>query len=196
MTQESRTNMVRSAASLISAHGVNATSFADVLDASGAPRGSIYHHFPEGKRQLTEEALRWTSERVLAYQRACAGGSAADVLGSFIGLWRRVVEASGASAGCAVAGVAVDTDASDTELMPVVRAAFRSWAGLLAEQLQAAGMPSEPAGALALTTLAAMEGALILCRAEGSVAPLDTVAGELVRLLPPTPEPAAPPGDR
>ncbi len=30
-----------------------------------------------------------------------------------------------------------------------------------------------------------MEGALILCRAEGSSAPLETVATELKRLLPP-----------
>ena len=73
MENESRANMVRSAASLISEHGVNATSFSDVLADSGAPRGSIYHHFPDGKKQLTEEAMTLTSERVLAYLRAGTG---------------------------------------------------------------------------------------------------------------------------
>ena len=33
------------------------TSFAEVLERSGAPRGSVYHHFPEGKDQLIGEAL-------------------------------------------------------------------------------------------------------------------------------------------
>ena len=29
------------------------------LAHSGAPRGSIYHHFPGGKAQLVEEATRY-----------------------------------------------------------------------------------------------------------------------------------------
>ncbi len=184
MAQDSRTKMVRSAAALIGARGVNATSFSDVLDESGAPRGSIYHHFPDGKNQLAEEAIRWTSERVLAAQRACPARTPSGVLECFIGLWRRVVEASGGASGCVVAGVAVDTVAG-TEAMEAVRSTFRSWVALLAEQLEGTGLPKERAATLALTTLAGMEGALILCRAEGNVAPLDAVALELMRLLPP-----------
>ena len=68
MPQDSRASMVRSAAALIGSQGVSATSFSDVLADSGAPRGSIYHHFPDGKKQLAEDAIRWTSDRVLAYQ--------------------------------------------------------------------------------------------------------------------------------
>jgi len=183
MPQESRASMVRSAAALISARGVNATSFSDVLDESGAPRGSIYHHFPDGKRQLAEEAIRWTSERVLAYQRACPARTPSEVLKFFIDLWRRVVETSGATSGCVVAGVAVDTMAG-TEAMEPVRSTFRAWVALLAEQLERTGIPKERAAAIATTTLAGMEGALILCRAEGNVKPLDAVARELMRLLP------------
>ena len=37
--------------------GVGDTSFADVLAASGAPPGSVYHHFPGGKKQLVQEAI-------------------------------------------------------------------------------------------------------------------------------------------
>ena len=54
---DSRASMVRSAASLIRTRGVNATSFSDVLADSGAPRGSIYHHFPGGKDQLVDAAI-------------------------------------------------------------------------------------------------------------------------------------------
>src|SRR5713101_3122226 len=112
MSSHSRASMVRSAASLIRSRGVSATSLSDVLADSGAPRGSIYHHFPDGKKQLAEDAIRWTSERVLAYLRACPASTATDVLGSFIDLWRQVVIASGGASGCVVAGVAVDTVAS------------------------------------------------------------------------------------
>ncbi len=68
--------------------------------------------------------------------------------------------------------------------MQLVRATFRSWAALLAEQLEAVGVPSQRAMPVALAALAGMEGALILCRAEGNVKPLDAVAEELMRLLP------------
>ena len=38
--------------------------------------------------------------------------------------------------------------------------------------------------AVSLATLAGMEGAAVLCRAEGSALPLDVIAAELLRLLP------------
>ncbi len=184
MVTDSRASMVRSAASLIRSRGVSATSLADVLADSGAPRGSIYHHFPDGKRQLAEDAIQWTSERVLAHLRAGTPQSPSDVLERFIDMWRRVVVTSGGTAGCVVAGVAIDTLADETGLMKLVRATFRSWAAVLAEQLAAAGVPARRAMPIALATLAGMEGALILCRAEGNVRPLDAVAEELMRLLP------------
>jgi TetR/AcrR family transcriptional repressor of lmrAB and yxaGH operons len=178
-----RERMVLAAVALLSERGLSGTSFSEVIERSGAPRGSIYHHFPEGKQQLTEDAVRWTAERVLAHQRTCPAATPQEVLDWFVGMWRRVVLASGGAAGCVVAGVAVDTDATADAVMAVVRSAFRSWVDLLAEQFTSAGVPRERAESLALATLAGMEGALILCRAERDVAPLDAVAGQLARLL-------------
>jgi AcrR family transcriptional regulator len=175
--------MVKSAASLISSRGVSATSFSDVLADSAAPRGSIYHHFPGGKEQLATEAVRWTSDRVVAYLRAGTETTPAAVLARFIQLWRQVVVTSNAASGCVVAGVALDTGAEDG-LMDVARETFRSWESVLAEQLAQAGVPEQRAKGIAIATLAGMEGALILCRAEGTVQPLDEIAQELVRLLP------------
>jgi AcrR family transcriptional regulator len=177
--------MVHGAASLIRTRGVNATSFSDVLAESGAPRGSIYYHFPKGKEQLAGDAIRWTSERVLAHQRACRATTPAGVLDCFIDMWRQVVLASGGTAGCVVAGVAIDTVASDRPMIDLVRATFRSWVDLLSEQLVAVGVPGRRASRVALAVVAGMEGALILCRAEGNSGPLETVAAELKRSLPP-----------
>jgi AcrR family transcriptional regulator len=184
MATESRSRMVRSAASLIRSHGMSATSFSEVVAESGAPRGSIYHHFPNGKTQLAEEAIRWTSGRLLAHVRAGAAATPSDVLARFIEMWRQVVLASGGAAGCVVAGVAIDTVPDEAELLGVVRATFRSWVAALADQLEAVGVPKHQATPIAVATLAGMEGALILCRAEGNSKPLDTVAEELMRLLP------------
>jgi TetR/AcrR family transcriptional repressor of lmrAB and yxaGH operons len=184
MAGDSRTRMVRSAAALIRTRGASATSFSEVLADSGSPRGSIYHHFPNGKEQLEGDAIRWTSDRVLAHQRACPATTASGVLECFIDMWRQVVVASHGAAGCVVAGVALDTDAGEPGLIDVVRETFRSWRALLSEQLVAVGVPRGRAQAIALTTVAGMEGALILCRAEGGPGPLESVATELLRGLP------------
>ena len=184
MDGNSRARMVRSAAALFGSRGLSATSFSDVLADSGAPRGSIYHHFPGGKKQLAEDAIGWTSEQILAHLQACPAKTPSGVLAWFIDLWRQSVQTSGGSSGCPVAGIAIDTGSAADDLIDAARGAFSQWTGLLASQLQAAGVPGHRAGSIATTTLAAMEGALILCRAERSSQPLETTAQELMKLLP------------
>jgi AcrR family transcriptional regulator len=153
-----------------------------VLAESGAPRGSIYHYFPDGKRQLTEEAVRWTSDQILGYLATGPVDSPRTVLEHFVDLWRRAVVASDGATGCAVAGVALDTG-TDEPLMTTVRDALRAWIEALAARLCDAGLEEERASSVASVTIASMEGALILCRAERNVAPLEAVARELGRLV-------------
>jgi TetR/AcrR family transcriptional regulator, lmrAB and yxaGH operons repressor len=145
----------------------------------------IYHHFPGGKNQLAQDAIGFTSEQVLAHLQACPAGTASGVLAWFVDLWRQSVLASGGSSGCPVAGVAIDTGSTAGELIDTARAAFSSWTALLAEKLQATGVPAHRAGSIATATLAGMEGALILCRAERSSRPLEDTAKELMNLVAP-----------
>ena len=182
MTTDSRSKMVRSAARLIRTQGMSGTSFSDVLADSGAPRGSIYHHFPEGKEQLAGDAIRWTAGWALERQRACQATTAAGVLACFFDLWRPIVLESKATEGCVVAGVAIDATAGQPDLIGLVRETFRSWIDLLTAQMEAVGVPVHRAHPIAVATLAGMEGALILCRAEGDIGPLEIVATELNRL--------------
>jgi hypothetical protein len=82
-----------------------------------------------------------------------------------------------------VAGVALDSGSGDAALLGAVRRAFRSWVELLAAQLRSAGLARSRAACIAEVVLAALEGALILCRADGSAEPLEVVSRELVRLV-------------
>jgi len=60
-----RRTMIAGAASLLARRGMGATSFSEVLAATGAPRGSLYHHFPGGKDELMAEATRYAGDRLL-----------------------------------------------------------------------------------------------------------------------------------
>src|SRR3989475_10643928 len=129
VSNESRTKMVRGAASLIRRRGLSRASFADIVADSGAPRGSIYHHFPQGKDQLAKEAIRATSDWVLAKQGACAAKTPVGVLECFIDLWRQVVVASNGAAGGVVAGGARAPTPAAPQLVAAGPAALGSLVG-------------------------------------------------------------------
>ena len=173
--------MVASAVKLLAMHGFQATTFSSVLKDSGAPRGSIYYHFPEGKDQLIAAAIDLAGDRALELTDSFRGLPAAGVVDAFAGLWRAVLARSRFSAGCAVLAVTVSADAP--ELVERAAAIFRSWRERLGQALEAAGIEAGRARALALTVIASCEGAVVVCRAERSLEPLDTVAAHLRELV-------------
>src|SRR3954447_19658550 len=110
---DSRERMIASAAQLFRRRGIEGTSFSDVLAHSGAPRGSIYHHFPGGKAQLAEEATRYAGEVI-------AGGLVAALdekdpsaaVRGFAGLYRGLLQASDFAAGCPIVSATLEGDRS------------------------------------------------------------------------------------
>jgi AcrR family transcriptional regulator len=171
-----RERMVSGAVRLLAQQGLQATSFTEVLQLTGAPRGSIYHHFPGGKDQLVAAAVDAAGEHAIKVLDGLAGSSAEQVTAAFLGLWRLLLERSGNSAGCAVLAVTVATRSDD--LIDRAGGVFRAWRQRLAELLAAGGLAD--AEAFAATLVAASEGAVVLARAERSVEPFDAVAGYLL----------------
>jgi TetR/AcrR family transcriptional repressor of lmrAB and yxaGH operons len=169
--------MIASAVKLLATRGFQATTFSSVLQDSGAPRGSIYHHFPEGKDQLVAAAIDLAGDRALALTDSFIGLPPAEIVDAFAGLWRAVLVRSDFRAGCAVLAVTVSADAPD--LVERAAAIFRSWRERLGRALQASGIEAAEARALALTIIAACEGAVVMARAERSLEPLDVVAAHL-----------------
>jgi len=175
-----RARMVEGAVRLLATHGVEGTSFGEVLAAADAPRGSVYHHFPGGKSELLHGALDLASERGLAAMEATRGQPVAIVVERFVDLWRTLLDRSQLSAGCAV--LAVTVAANDAQLLDHAGTIFRAWTDLLTDLFVAGGMKKAPATQLAVTVVAATEGAVALSRAERSRAPFDQVATTLRRL--------------
>jgi AcrR family transcriptional regulator len=173
--------MVEGAVRLLATKGVEGTSFAEVLDATDSPRGSVYHHFPGGKPELLHAALDLASERGLAAMESTRGQPAALVIERFLGLWRGLLDYSGLTAGCAV--VAVTVAANDDDLLDHAGTIFRNWTELLTGLCEAGGMDSNSAGSFAVTAIAATEGAVAICRAERSVEPFEQVHNVLLSLV-------------
>ena len=175
--------MIRSAAVLIRERGVEATSFADVIEHSGAPRGSIYHHFPGGKAQLVEEATRYAGEVIASgLAAALAEDDPIAAVGGFVAGWTAILRDSDCNAGCPVVAATVDPSPSPAA-RDAAGAAFGTWEDQLAEALRGRGIPPRRSRSLATLAIAAIEGAVVLARAQRSTEPLERVGRELESLF-------------
>src|SRR5256714_13672453 len=176
----SRDRMIVSAALLLREKGLTGTSFGDVIDHSGAPRGSIYHHFPDGKAQLVEEAVQYAGSYVA---ESIESADPIEALRGFTKAWRKTLERSDFRAGCPVVAVAVEAHNDAPRLAGAAAGAFKTWQEALASLLERSGVERGRARSLATTTVAGIEGAVVICRAQHDIAPLEDVSAELETML-------------
>jgi AcrR family transcriptional regulator len=180
---DTKARMVDSAITLLRERGAAAVTLDGVLAHSGAPRGSVYHHFPGGRDELVLEAGRTAVGYLTALIDAAAEtGDAVGLLRRLAEFWRWSLQSSDYQAGCPVVALSVDARDDLAEAGELARAAFAGWRERLAAMLPGAGGPAE-AAALATLTVAAVEGAILLCRAQRDTEPLEQVIAQLTPLL-------------
>ncbi len=175
--------MLVSAVELLREHGAAALTIDSVLARSGAPRGSVYHHFPGGRSQILREALRFAGDDITAKIDEAADVSASALLRQIVTLWSEVLVNSGYSAGSPVLAAAVGSGADEQELSAVSREIFGHWRDAARDAYQRQGFDLADATALAHTTIAALEGAVVLSRSMRSLEPLNDVAREIEFLI-------------
>jgi len=174
-----RDAMIDSAIALFRERGIAATSLRDVVEHSGAPRGSIYHHFPDGKDQLAAEATARAGAFIgslLEVERAPA-----ETVRRFVDHWCAEMRRNGFDTGCPAAAAALGSETPSART--AAGASFASWQSRIAGGLTRHGRSPEEAGSLAALIVAAIEGALILCRAQASEEPLRAVGRQLEAVL-------------
>ncbi|CQD08654.1 transcriptional regulator [Mycobacterium europaeum] len=178
-----RERMVISAALLIRERGAHATAISDVLEHSGAPRGSAYHYFPGGRTQLLCEAVDYAGEHVAAIIAEARSGP--ELMDTLIDKYRRQLLDTGFRAGCPVVAVSVEAGEEERMAPLVERAAsvFDRWTDLIAQRFIADGIARDRASDLAVLATTALEGAIVLARVRRDLTPLDVVHRQLRDLL-------------
>lgn len=175
--------MVLSAVALFRERGIAGTALSEVVEHSGAPRGSIYHYFPEGKAQLAAEATELAGRvmRTLIARATDTHGPTGAVRAIVAGTRQRLLD-SDFDSGCPIAAGALEGGFAP-EARDVAGAAFGSWEDALAGALREHGVRSDRADALATTIVCAVEGAIIVAKAQRSVRALDRVEERLLEDL-------------
>jgi TetR/AcrR family transcriptional repressor of lmrAB and yxaGH operons len=184
MASDTRTRMLEATGRLLRERGYHGTSLNDILAASGAPRGSLYFHFPGGKDQLVAEVTRENIAGVARRlsERLAAEKSPAAAIRAIFEETARVIEESDYARGCPVAPVVLDGTTDVPELIELSRSAFQQWIGLIEMSFTRAGIPGPRARALALLVESSLEGLMIIARATRDHAPFALVAEELAMM--------------
>jgi TetR/AcrR family transcriptional regulator, lmrAB and yxaGH operons repressor len=178
-----RINMLVSAAEVLQERGAAGVTIDAVLARSGAPRGSVYHHFPEGRNQILTEALQFAGEAITEVIDEAADKGGMNLVKQFVVFWEELLVESDFAAGCPVVAAAIGSADEEPQLTTVAGGIFRHWRDALTMAFVADGFEHADAASLAIMCIASMEGAVVLCRSTRSVDPLRQVAQQVEFLI-------------
>jgi TetR/AcrR family transcriptional regulator, transcriptional repressor for nem operon len=172
-----RERILRTAADIIRARGVAATTFEEVCAASGSSKSQMYQHFPD-KDALVRAVIELRAQEVMAREQLRL-----DRLNSLRGLerWRDALVSSNAVArgayGCAIGSLASELSDQDEIARQALEQVFEAWQQLLSDglaRMKAKGALSEDADPERLATgiMAALQGGYLLAQTAHDTEPM------------------------
>jgi TetR/AcrR family transcriptional repressor of lmrAB and yxaGH operons len=183
-TTDARGKALATAERLFRTQGYAATGLTQILEESGAPKGSFYFHFPDGKEQLAREVLAAYGARTEAGMRQLAARCEGDPDRFIRALCKGIakeMEAADWGIGCAAQNLANELAPSNRDVADDLAAIFAAWTAVIAEILAPARSARGVAERRAMALIAALEGARSLARAMRSAAPFDAVIAQFTR---------------
>lgn len=180
-----RQPIINAAVTLFRRQGFARTGLNDIVDLSGAPKGSLYHYFPLGKASIAVAAVEEAGRRVAATAAKLAEEcrSTGELLRAHARLLAGWMRSSGFRNGCPITTVLLELAPRERAVAEAGRKAYAARVSILADKLVADGFAGARADALAVLCTSALQGALIQARVERSGRPIEVTAAELARLL-------------
>jgi len=174
-----RKNLVQTAMRLFREQGYASTGLQQILNQSGAPRGSLYHYFPGGKEALGEAAVTLAGGLVDEMLRELAARHPHDARAFVQGYCKTMagwMRDSGFQSGCPIATTILETVPRSTAMTRVGEAVLDTWVDTIAGVFVGSGQPKRQARDNAQFLIAAIEGALVLARIRRSERPILAIA--------------------
>jgi TetR/AcrR family transcriptional regulator, lmrAB and yxaGH operons repressor len=179
-----RDRLIRAGVHFFQTQGYHGTGIAAILARAKTPKGSFYHHFPEGKEQLAVAALAWLEGEVTKFLDglAAAGSGSEQMVEGIARYAAEGIRSGERRRGSLLAALAQDA-APDS---PPIARALQQYAGATRRRLAAARnreRPNEDGAAFADQALAMVQGASVLARVDGDTErAVEIVAGWLQSL--------------
>ena len=176
--RETRQRIVAAAAELMFDNGVAETTLEDIRAAAGVSGSQVYHYFAD-KQALVRAVIDYQTDVVLDAQ-----GAHLDRLDTLPGLraWRDFLvdhqRRLGCRGGCPIGALGAEVAENDTAARLAAARGLRRWEGRIRDGFQAMHARGDlPVGTdpedLALATLAALQGGLLLTQLQRETKPLE-----------------------
>ncbi|WP_211749276.1 TetR/AcrR family transcriptional regulator [Paenibacillus sp. Marseille-Q4541] len=182
---DSRENILAAATRLFHLQGYHATGLNQILKESGAPKGSLYYHFPNGKEQLAIEAVHMMADFVEADIKKSMNQEISAVTGiqnhifKMADCFNKVDTLEGIPIGI----VAAETSLISEPLRLACLAAFEKWEELYRVSLIKEGFEPDRACKLSVLINNMIEGAITRSLTNKNGQPLQVVAEYIPILL-------------
>lgn len=180
-----RDQILMTAWRLFESQGYHATGINQIINESGVPKGSFYHYFPEGKEGLAVEAIEAISDGMSGKVRSvCAGPD--DCIMSITGMIRSIAQRLADTEyqeGGPLTTVALETATANERLNEACQRAYNKVHQEFVTQLVRGGFTEESARELSTTTMASLEGGILLSRTFHSTEPMEQIARQIESLM-------------
>ncbi len=184
-TGDTRERIITATHELFRRQGFNGTSLSQVVKASGATTGSLYHFFPGGKEELTAEVLRSSGaayrELVELIMNAAVDPEAA--MTDLVDGAAAVVLESGFIDPCPIGTVAREVASTHEALRKVAAEVMQSWIDVPLGAFVDGGIPEPRARQLATMAVATIEGGFLLARTTRDIENLVCLGEVLAQLV-------------
>lgn len=168
-----RDDLLGAAAELFRARGYEGVGVAELLEKSGAPRGSLYFHFPGGKEQIGVEVIDRVGEATTEQFRALGRREVSldQYVEAVFKHTAKIVRERDFHASCPIAAIAAEVGGSKTPLAEAVHRVFAAWEAEITQAAETRGLSPKNAADFASALVTAMEGAFLLSKVQRSTAP-------------------------
>ncbi|MFN7250472.1 MAG: TetR/AcrR family transcriptional regulator [Anaerobacillus sp.] len=181
----SKMKLLKTASRLFQLQGYHGTGLNQITRESGAPKGSLYYHFPNGKEELAVEAVKLTAS--LVTKRIENGINSNEdlvtALSNFLEKMAKHFQEEDCSKGVPIAAIALETSLVSEPLRSTCQNAYQSFETAFSKKLLQGGYEEAEAKELAILINSMIEGAFILSFTKGTNEPLLILAKQIPKLL-------------
>ncbi|MCK6208039.1 TetR/AcrR family transcriptional regulator [Cytobacillus sp. T106] len=178
--RKTRESILCAASNLFKCQGYNGTGLNQIIEVSGAPKGSIYYHFPGGKEEIAVEAVKHVGNEIKTMIKkelassedaAAAFRYHAEKIASYFD-----VPLSHENSGLHIGLIASETALTSEPIRQACQETYKEWQSLYKEKLLLSGFSEERSKELALLVSSMIEGAVMLSNTYGNGKPLRNIA--------------------
>lgn len=182
---DSREKILSAATRLFQLQGYYGTGLNQIIKESGAPKGSLYYHFPGGKEQLAIEAVNemkeYIRQKIADCMEACT--DPAEGIQAFLKELSCQFSCTEDIEGLPVGLLAAETSLKSEPLREACHEAYKEWASVYEEKLRHTGCSENRAKEASTVVNAMIEGGILLSLTAKNSTPLLHISSCIPDLL-------------